>query len=94
VLLHLSTADRVALRPDLATVRLNQLGLDSLTTVQLRNRLLVDFAADVPAEVLLGGATGGEVVELVCEQLLLASVLADDSAGDPADDAAIEVLTI
>jgi hypothetical protein len=90
-LLRLGPADREALRPGFAGTRLNQLGLDSLTTVQLRNRLLADLSADVPAEQLLGGATAAEIAGLVCQQLVLRSMIA--GAGE-AEDGELEVLTL
>ncbi|MFI7576066.1 SDR family NAD(P)-dependent oxidoreductase, partial [Micromonospora sp. NPDC049497] len=91
VLLGLSAADQEAIRPTFAGTRLNELGLDSLTTVRLRQRLLVDYAADVPPADLFGGGTAAEVAELICQQLTLRSVIAAD---DDFDDEDAEVLTL
>jgi hypothetical protein len=91
-LLHLPAADREALRPTFDTVPLNTLGVDSLTTVQLRNWLLSDLAVEVTPDVLLGGATGGAVVDLVCEQLALRQVIAGDETPD--DGASLEVIRL
>jgi KR domain/Phosphopantetheine attachment site len=91
LLLGMTGADRAELRPRFGSVRLNELGLDSLTTVQLRNRLLTDCAADIPPEQLFGGATAEEIVELICQQLTVRSVIATGVA-DPDED--MEVLTL
>jgi len=91
-LLHLPAADRDALRPTFSTVPLNRLGVDSLTIVQLRNWLLFDLGVDVTPDVLLGGATGGEVAQLICQQLALRQVIAGDET--PADGVALEVFRL
>jgi acyl transferase domain-containing protein/acyl carrier protein len=90
-LLYMTAADRAELRPRFRQVRLNELGLDSLTTVQLRNRLLTDCAADISPEQLFGGATAEEIVGLIGQQLTVRSVIADDTA-TPDED--MEVLTL
>ncbi|MFG2052917.1 SDR family NAD(P)-dependent oxidoreductase [Micromonospora sp. NPDC048930] len=92
LLLGLSAADQEAIRPTFAGTRLNELGLDSLTTVRLRQRLLVDYAADVPPADLFGGGTAAEVAELICQQLTLRSVIAADD--DDFDDEDAEVLVL
>ncbi|NES15052.1 MULTISPECIES: SDR family NAD(P)-dependent oxidoreductase, partial [Micromonospora] len=92
LLLGLSAADQDAIRPTFAGTRLNELGLDSLTTVRLRQRLLVDYAADVPPADLFGGGTAAEVAELICQQLTLRSVVAADD--DDFDDEDAEVLVL
>jgi NAD(P)-dependent dehydrogenase (short-subunit alcohol dehydrogenase family) len=79
-ILQLGPAAREALRPAFAQTRLNQAGLDSLTTVQLRDRLRADFAADIPPDLLLGGGTAAAVADLICQQLAVRSVIAADSA--------------
>ncbi|WSR60543.1 type I polyketide synthase [Streptomyces sp. NBC_01198] len=93
LLLRIPGADREELRRRFAGVRLNTLGLDSLTTVQLRSRLLADFRADVPPDLLFSGGTAAEVAELICQQLTIRSVSAapdDDFDGDQET----EVLTL
>ncbi|MFJ8577814.1 SDR family NAD(P)-dependent oxidoreductase [Micromonospora sp. NPDC093277] len=92
LLLGLSAADQDAIRPTFAGTRLNELGLDSLTTVRLRQRLLVDYAADVPPADLFGGGTAADVAELICQQLTLRSVVAADD--DDFDDEDAEVLIL
>uniref|UniRef100_UPI0038B2C473 SDR family NAD(P)-dependent oxidoreductase n=1 Tax=Micromonospora narathiwatensis TaxID=299146 RepID=UPI0038B2C473 len=92
LLLGLSAADQESIRPTFAGTRLNELGLDSLTTVRLRQRLLVDYAADVPPADLFGGGTAADVAELICQQLTLRSVVAADD--DDFDDEDAEVLIL
>ncbi|MFU8852177.1 SDR family NAD(P)-dependent oxidoreductase [Micromonospora sp. SL1-18] len=90
-LLRIAPADRDELRPTFRHMRLNELGLDSLTTVQLRHRLLIDLAADVPPDQLFRG-TAEEVVELICQQLAIGAVVAtDDDAWNAGET---EVLTL
>ncbi|MFE0812904.1 type I polyketide synthase, partial [Streptomyces sp. NPDC058848] len=92
LLLGIGERQREELAPSFAGTRLNVLGLDSLTTVRLRSRLLSDYSADVPADVLFSG-TGGDVAGFVCRQLALRSVLASDE-DDAADSDETEVLTL
>ncbi|MEU5987374.1 SDR family NAD(P)-dependent oxidoreductase [Spirillospora sp. NPDC047418] len=92
-LLGLSADERAELRPGFRHRRLNELGFDSLTTVQLRNRLLADFSADASPDFLFGGGTALEVVELISRHLTAMSVLA--TADDlPDGDGETEVLTL
>ena len=88
--LQLTGAERDRLRPAFGQVRLNELGLDSLSTVQLRNRLLADFHTDVPPDLLFGGGTAADVAALICRQLTLRVVVADDTPA-PAES---EVFTL
>ncbi|MEU9654616.1 type I polyketide synthase, partial [Streptomyces sp. NPDC048110] len=92
LLLGLADTERDALRGTFAGTRLNVLGLDSLTTVRLRSRLLTDYSADVPSDLLFGGGTAWDIAEFVCRQLALRSVLAVDDTG--LDDSETEVLTL
>ncbi|MFJ7138048.1 type I polyketide synthase, partial [Streptomyces fungicidicus] len=92
LLLGLSDSERDALRGTFAGTRLNVLGLDSLTTVRLRSRLLADYSADVPSDLLFGGGTAQDIADFVCRQIALRSVLAVDDAGP--DDSETEVLTL
>jgi hypothetical protein len=91
VLLGLPAEDIAQLRPGFGQTRLNVLGLDSLSTIRLRARIHTDFAADVPPDVLFGGGTAAEIVELIGQQLVIRAVMAD---GGPTDPAETEVLTL
>jgi acyl carrier protein len=90
-LLGMPTADREALRPEFARTELSVLGLDSLTTIRLRNILLADFGADVPPDNLLGGSTAADVVRLISRQLAVRALTAGD---EPLDAEDTEVLTL
>jgi NAD(P)-dependent dehydrogenase (short-subunit alcohol dehydrogenase family) len=90
-LLGLTDADRGAVRPVFAGSRLSELGLDSLTTIRLRNQLLADYCVDLAPELLFGGGTAADIADQVCQQLTLRNVIAAE--GDPGDDMA-EVMTI
>ncbi|NUS15205.1 MAG: SDR family NAD(P)-dependent oxidoreductase, partial [Streptomyces sp.] len=91
-LLGMSAADRESLRPGFAGTELSVLGLDSLTTIRLRNLLLQDFGADIPPDALLGGSTAADVVELICRQLAVRALTASDD--EPLDAEDTEVLTL
>jgi NAD(P)-dependent dehydrogenase (short-subunit alcohol dehydrogenase family) len=90
-LLGMADADRDELRPTFGQQRLSRLGFDSLTTIQLRNRLRADFSTDASTDLLFGG-TAMEVAELICRQLTALSVLATDADAGDADET--EVLTL
>lgn len=94
-LLHIPAAERDELRAGFAATRLSALGLDSLTTIQLRGRLLADFGTDIAPSVLFGSSTAARVAEAIREQMAVRAVIAGDtaSAADD-DDAETEVLTL
>lgn len=52
-------------------LRFTSLGIDSLTTVDLRKRVRDWLNVDVPADLLIGGAVINEVVDLLKQQILL-----------------------
>lgn len=52
-------------------LRFTSLGIDSLTTVDLRKQIRDWLGVDVPAALLLGGASVGDVIELLTQQVLL-----------------------
>jgi pimaricinolide synthase PimS1 len=85
--------DRDRLRPTFRDQRLGDLGLDSMALIRLRNILIVDFATDVAPDLLFGGATGGDVVELICQQLTLRHVMAP-ATELPDGSEPVELMTI
>jgi acyl transferase domain-containing protein len=96
-MLGMTGADRAELRPTFDSSRLSMLGLDSLTTVRLRRRILADYTADLPADFLFGGGTATEIADAICEHLAIRSVVAVDGSGlgdDEETDEETEVLTL
>jgi phthiocerol/phenolphthiocerol synthesis type-I polyketide synthase C len=92
-LLGVGAADRDELRTTFRHMRLSELGFDSLLAMQLRNRILADYAADVPPNDLLGQSTVLDAVELILHQLVAKNVIAtggDSEEGEPG----MEVLTL
>jgi NAD(P)-dependent dehydrogenase (short-subunit alcohol dehydrogenase family) len=90
-LLGLTQADCDAVKPAFAGSRLSEFGLDSLTTIRLRNQLLADYAVDLAPELLFGGGTAADIADQVCQQLTLRNVIAADGA---LGDDMTEVITI
>ena len=84
--LHLpSTEDDGVLRERFGATRLNALGVDSLVAMELRNRLLHDWAVDVPVQMFIGGARGSEVVDHILGQLQVRQLIAapsDETEGE------------
>ncbi|TDE26410.1 SDR family NAD(P)-dependent oxidoreductase, partial [Actinomadura sp. 6K520] len=92
MVLGMADAERERAAAEFGRTHLNMLGLDSLSTVRLRQWLQADFASDVPADLLLGGGTALEIAETICRQLAVRNVM---SAGEEPDESAdIEVLTL
>jgi acyl transferase domain-containing protein len=92
-LLRLAPGDQENLRASARYTHLNRLGLDSLTTVQLRNQILLDFSADVPPDILFGATSALDVATSICQQLAVRGV-ADTGAGATPDLAGTEVITL
>ncbi|MDQ0846321.1 SDR family NAD(P)-dependent oxidoreductase [Streptomyces sp. V1I6] len=62
------------------SVPLTELGLDSLMTVRIRNAARQDFAVDIPADLMLRGATLRDVGDTVLDSLGLTSGAAGPDA--------------
>ncbi len=89
-LLGLPAARTHELAANFGSARLNELGMDSLRAVRLRDGLLAGLAVDVPLETILRGGTAEALAGLICEQLTVRSLLA---VGEAAEDE-MEVLTL
>lgn len=66
----------------LAQMLLSELGMDSLTAMDLRNRMRKQLAIDAPIEILLSGATIQAIATFVYEQLLLGRITGEKSKHD------------
>jgi len=77
-----------------AQQRLTSLGIDSLTATDLRARVRNWVQVDLPAELIIGGAMVNELMELICQHLLLQrlSGAAQGAAAEMDED--VEVFTL
>jgi acyl transferase domain-containing protein/SAM-dependent methyltransferase len=92
--LQLRPARMKELAGSLGTMFLSELGMDSLTAMDLRNRLQRQLALDVSVEVLLGGAKVQAVIELICEKLLFKRLVATADTAPGEASAEMETFTL
>jgi acyl transferase domain-containing protein/acyl carrier protein len=73
---------------DLRDSYLSELGMDSLTAVDLRNRLRKQLSVDIPIEVLLGGVKIQAVFDKIYEEILVRRLMniSQESGSDCNDD--------
>ena len=71
-------------------LRFTSLGIDSLTTVDLRKRIRDWLGVDVPADVLIGGALIGEVIDLLKQQILLQRLSQANTANESTEESGSE----
>ena len=66
---------------------LNNMGLDSLMAIELRNRIMTELGVDVPVEKFLENPSIVQLADLLLEQLTLASlILSEPSSAAPSED--------
>jgi hypothetical protein len=65
---------------------LNELGLDSLMGMELRNWIVADLGVNVPLERFIEGSSIAQMAELLLGQSALASVTLSETASDLDDD--------
>ena len=76
---------------------LSEIGLDSLTAMDIRNRLRKDLQVELPVQILLGTTTIQEIVAALYEQLLrqkLTSQLSPDEGDATVDSDEFETLVL
>lgn len=84
----------------LTEMLLSELGMDSLTAMDLRNRMRKQLAVDTPIEMLLSGTTIQAIATFVYEQLLLSRITgtktehSEECAASTATDEDREILVI
>jgi SAM-dependent methyltransferase len=74
----------------LTELYLSELGVDSLTAMDLRGRLRAQLGVNAPVEVLLGGTRIAGVIEMICDQLMVRWLMArrDEQVEPDAQDGA------
>ncbi|MEZ4867757.1 MAG: type I polyketide synthase [Caldilineaceae bacterium] len=65
---------------------LNQVGLDSLMAIELRNQFKKDFDVDIPVEKLIEGSTIAQLAELVLEQIIWGALLEQEPLATEFDE--------
>lgn len=83
--LHLRDEQIDATGRTLPQLLLSELGMDSLTAMDLRNRMRKKISVDIPVEMLLSGSRVQEIVAAAYEQLLLSRLMgSENNAGNDA----------
>ena len=83
-------------RASLAALSLSTLGIDSLMAMEVRNDVRAWIGIDLPAHLLIGGSSLGEVIDLLYQKLLLRNLshASTTPAAGSADDTEVEVFVL
>ncbi|NJK64763.1 MAG: acyl carrier protein [Synechococcaceae cyanobacterium SM2_3_1] len=73
---------------------LSEMGLDSLVSIELRNRILKDLNIDIPLDKLLSGQSTVQLADFIFKQMTLQSILADQFSQYDESEQEIEEITI
>jgi acyl carrier protein len=76
---ELDASKQAELKPIFKHLRVNELGVDSLMAVQLRNRILPELNVDIPIPMFIGGSKVADIADVIYRQSVL-SRLADHAA--------------
>jgi hypothetical protein len=81
--LRLGASQAQALEQGFAQRLLGSLGFDSLSTIELRDRMAASIGVDVPLQALAGTATPADVAQLLYRLLLLRAMSERAATTDP-----------
>ncbi len=73
---------------------LRELGLDSLVSVELRNRILKDLQIDIPLDQIVAGPSTEQLADSLLRQLALQTILQNDPAQTVENETDIEEITL
>jgi hypothetical protein len=81
------------LLPAFENMPLNDLGLDSLMGIELRNRITAELKVDIPMHVLIGGSSVAQLIAMITSQLTLKNLVMREPMSEEQDED-LEVITL